>query len=143
MPAVLNPPCVQWVSGGAKFFFFPGICTRCPALPLPARTTRDTGSYCRNSFNAPWESEHQPTWQRPRYDGTHPLYRKQTLLWTCHSWIGLLLPVPGDASGVGGDASGKLPTRVRSPGGEAGCQRHLDDGECGCGPPQLYASPIL
>ena len=28
---------------------------------------------------------------------------KQTLLRTCHSWIGPLLPVPGDASGVGGD----------------------------------------
>ena len=82
-------------------------------------------TYCRNSFNAPWESEHQPTWRRPRYEGSHPLYMKQTLLRTCHSWIGPLLPVPGDASGVGRDSNGKLPTRVRSPGGEARCQRHL------------------
>ena len=38
-----------------------------------------------------------------------------------------------NASGVGGDSVGNYRAHVRSPGGEAGCQRHLDNGECGCG----------
>ena len=37
--------------------------------------------------------------------GTHPLYRKQSSLQTCHSWIGLLPINPDDASGVGRDAA--------------------------------------
>ena len=37
--------------------------------------------------------------------GTRPLYRKQSSLRTCHSWIGPLPINPDDASGVGGDAA--------------------------------------
>ena len=54
-----------------------------------------------------------------------PYIGKQSLFRTCHSWIGQLSIIPDDASGVGGDSVGNYRAHVRSPGGEAGCQRHL------------------
>ena len=64
---------------------------KCPVLPSRPQERRGTlRILLQKSFNASWEREHKLTWRKPRMRGTRPLYRKQSSLRTCHSWIGSL-----------------------------------------------------